>query len=93
MRVAVIDHVERIEFVRFPHVPAAGDIVHASEAWQEPGGGGAVAFAACWWICRAAWSVSQATPARSCVQNCRSWRRAGRSAAATSRRRYAPEEP
>jgi ribokinase len=43
MRVAVIGHVEWIEFVRVPHVPAAGDIVHASEAWQEPGGGGAVA--------------------------------------------------
>src|SRR5262245_16931041 len=24
-------------------MPAAGDIVHASEAWEEPGGGGAVA--------------------------------------------------
>ena len=43
MRVAVIGHVEWIEFVRVAHVPAAGDIVHASETWQEPGGGGGVA--------------------------------------------------
>ena len=43
MRVAVIGHVEWIEFVRVAHMPAAGDIVHAREAWQEPGGGGAVA--------------------------------------------------
>lgn len=43
MRVAVIGHVEWIEFVRVEHVPAAGDIVHARESWEEPGGGGAVA--------------------------------------------------
>lgn len=43
MRVAVLGHVEWIEFVRVPQVPAAGDIVHATAGWQEPGGGGAVA--------------------------------------------------
>ena len=43
MRVAVIGHVEWIEFVRVAHMPAAGDIVHARESWEEPGGGGAVA--------------------------------------------------
>ncbi len=43
MRVAVLGHVEWIEFVRVPRMPAAGDIVHASASWQEPGGGGAVA--------------------------------------------------
>lgn len=43
MRVAVVGHVEWIEFVRVAHMPAAGDIVHARESWQEPGGGGAVA--------------------------------------------------
>src|SRR5680860_305774 len=42
MRVAVVGHVEWIEFARVPAVPAPGAIVHASEAWQEPGGGGAV---------------------------------------------------
>lgn len=43
MRVAVVGHVEWIEFARVPRVPAAGDIVHAQEVWEEPGGGGAVA--------------------------------------------------
>jgi ribokinase len=43
MRVAVIGHVEWIEFARVPEMPAAGAIVHASETWGEPGGGGAVA--------------------------------------------------
>lgn len=43
MRVAVIGHVEWIQFVRVDHVPAAGEILHPIEAWEEPGGGGAVA--------------------------------------------------
>jgi ribokinase len=43
MRVAVVGHVEWIEFGRVDHVPAAGEIVHATEAWEEPGGGGSVA--------------------------------------------------
>jgi ribokinase len=43
MRVAVVGHVEWIEFARVDHVPAAGEIVHASETWQAAGGGGAVA--------------------------------------------------
>ncbi|WAS95066.1 PfkB family carbohydrate kinase [Nannocystis punicea] len=43
MRVAVIGHVEWIEFVRVARVPAPGDIVHASKWWEAPGGGGAVA--------------------------------------------------
>ena len=42
-RVAVVGHVEWIEFARVPRLPAAGEIVHASETWQEAGGGGAVA--------------------------------------------------
>jgi len=42
-RVAVVGHVEWIEFVRVPHLPTAGEIVHASETWEEAGGGGAVA--------------------------------------------------
>jgi ribokinase len=42
MRVAVVGHVEWIEFARVPHVPRPGEIVHASEWWQEAGGGGAV---------------------------------------------------
>jgi ribokinase len=42
-RAAVVGHVEWIEFGRVEHVPAPGEIVHVSESWQEPGGGGAVA--------------------------------------------------
>jgi ribokinase len=43
MRVAVVGHVEVIEFVPVEHVPTPGEIVHATESWQEPAGGGAVA--------------------------------------------------
>ncbi|HEX2232229.1 MAG TPA: PfkB family carbohydrate kinase [Thermoleophilaceae bacterium] len=43
MRTAVVGHVEWIEFARVERVPVAGEIVHASETWEEPGGGGAVA--------------------------------------------------
>lgn len=43
MRVAVVGHVEWIEFARVERVPAPGEIVHASNAWEEPAGGGAVA--------------------------------------------------
>jgi ribokinase len=43
MRVAVVGHVEWIEFARVERVPVAGEIVHAEDAWEEPGGGGAVA--------------------------------------------------
>lgn len=43
MRVAVVGHLEWVEFVHGDHVPAAGEIVHASENFHEPAGGGAVA--------------------------------------------------
>ena len=43
MRVAVVGHVEWIEFARVERVPTAGEIVHALDTWEEPGGGGAVA--------------------------------------------------
>jgi ribokinase len=42
-RVAVVGHVEWVEFARVDHVPVPGEIVHAVETWQEPAGGGAVA--------------------------------------------------
>jgi ribokinase len=43
-RVAVVGHVEWVEFAVVPRMPAAGEIVHASEpSFREPGGGGAVA--------------------------------------------------
>ena len=43
MRTAVVGHTEWIEFGHVERVPAAGDILHATDAWEEPGGGGAVA--------------------------------------------------
>jgi ribokinase len=43
MNVAVVGHVEWVEFARVDHVPAPGEIVHALETWEEPAGGGAVA--------------------------------------------------
>jgi ribokinase len=43
MKVAVVGHVEWIEFVRVDHVPSQGEIIHAREVWSEAAGGGAVA--------------------------------------------------
>jgi len=43
MRTAVVGHLEWIEFGHVERVPRAGDIAHATDAWEEPGGGGAVA--------------------------------------------------
>lgn len=43
MRVAVVGHVEWVEFARVESVPRPGQIVHALETWEEPAGGGAVA--------------------------------------------------
>jgi len=43
MRVAVVGHVEWIEFARVERLPAAGEIVQAIDVWEAPGGGGAVA--------------------------------------------------
>jgi ribokinase len=43
VRVAVVGHVEWVEFARVGAVPRAGEIVHATETWSQAGGGGAVA--------------------------------------------------
>lgn len=43
MKLAVVGHVEWVEFARVDRVPGPGDIVHAVEMWEEPAGGGAVA--------------------------------------------------
>lgn len=43
MRAAVVGHVEWMDFVRVESVPKPGSIAHASEAWAEAAGGGAVA--------------------------------------------------
>lgn len=43
MLVAVVGHTEWVRFVRLDEVPPVGGIAHASETWEDPGGGGAVA--------------------------------------------------
>ena len=43
MNLAVVGHVEWVEFARVDHAPAPGEIVHVLETWEEPAGGGAVA--------------------------------------------------
>jgi ribokinase len=43
VRVAVVGHVEWVRFARVEHVPVAGEVVHASDPFEEPAGGGAVA--------------------------------------------------
>ncbi|HSZ14144.1 MAG TPA: PfkB family carbohydrate kinase [Solirubrobacteraceae bacterium] len=43
LRVAVVGHVEWVQFARVEHVPRAGEVVHASDPFEEPAGGGAVA--------------------------------------------------
>jgi ribokinase len=43
VKLAVVGHVEWVEFARVEHVPQPGDIVHALELWEEAAGGGAVA--------------------------------------------------
>jgi ribokinase len=43
MKIAVVGHVEWVEFARVDHAPQPGEIVHAVETWEEPAGGGAVA--------------------------------------------------
>jgi ribokinase len=42
VRCAVVGHVEWVEFARVPVWPEAGAIIHATEVWSEPAGGGAV---------------------------------------------------
>jgi ribokinase len=42
-RVAVVGHVEWVQFARVAHVPGAGEVAHAREVFEEPAGGGAVA--------------------------------------------------
>jgi ribokinase len=42
-RVAVVGHVEWIEFAVVERVPSPGEIVHVLDAWEEAAGGGAVA--------------------------------------------------
>jgi ribokinase len=43
MKLAVVGHVEWVDFAVVERVPEPGEIVHVREAWEEPAGGGAVA--------------------------------------------------
>jgi ribokinase len=45
MRIAVVGHVEWVQFLRVARVPAPTEIVQASSGWEEAGGGGSVAAA------------------------------------------------
>jgi ribokinase len=42
-RVAVVGHVEWVQFARVASVPLAGQVAHARDSFEEPAGGGAVA--------------------------------------------------
>lgn len=42
-RIAVLGHVEWVEFAVVDRLPRPGEIVQASESWDQPAGGGAVA--------------------------------------------------
>jgi ribokinase len=41
--VAVVGHVEWVQFARVAHVPRAGEVVNGGDLFEEPAGGGAVA--------------------------------------------------
>jgi ribokinase len=43
VKVAVVGHVEWVEFAPVERVPTRGEIVQAGKTWEEAGGGGAVA--------------------------------------------------
>jgi ribokinase len=42
-KVAVVGHVEWVQFARVSHVPRAGEVVSGDDLFEEPAGGGAVA--------------------------------------------------
>jgi ribokinase len=45
VKIAVVGHIEWVEFVEVDRVPAPGQIAHGTDSWSEPAGGGAVAAA------------------------------------------------
>src|SRR5262249_19641827 len=45
MNLAVVGHVEWVEFVEVDRVPEPGQIAHGTESWSEPAGGGSVVAA------------------------------------------------
>jgi ribokinase len=42
VRCAVVGHTEWVEFARVPRWPEPGEIIHATDVWSEPAGGGPV---------------------------------------------------
>ncbi len=46
LRAAVVGHVEWVQFGRVEHLPRPGEVAHATDAFEEPAGGGAVAAVA-----------------------------------------------
>ncbi len=40
--VAVVGHIEWVQYAHVPHVPRAGEVIHARDPFEEPAGGGAV---------------------------------------------------
>ncbi len=46
LKVAVVGHVEWVQFGYLEHLPRAGEVAHATGAFEEPAGGGAVAAVA-----------------------------------------------
>jgi ribokinase len=43
LKAAVVGHIEWVQFARVEHVPAAGEVAHAHQSFEEPAGGGGVA--------------------------------------------------
>jgi ribokinase len=43
VKVAVVGHVEWVQFGCVEHVPSAGEVVHGEDCFEQPAGGGAVA--------------------------------------------------
>jgi ribokinase len=41
-RVAAVGHIEWVQYAHVEHVPRAGEVVHATDPFEEPAGGGAV---------------------------------------------------
>src|SRR5205807_9090033 len=40
MRIAVVGHVEWVQFLRVARMPSPGEILHVDDYWEEPAGGG-----------------------------------------------------
>jgi ribokinase len=53
LRSAVVGHVEWVLFGRVDHLPRPGEVAHATDAFEEPAGGGAVAAVALARLCGA----------------------------------------